>query len=453
MEADLARAQEAAESLRGAKEQAEKEDELEREEREKERKAREEEERKEKEERLQAEFGGKPAEKEPAAAVEASAADAAADAAAPAPAPEEAVKAAAAAAAAAAEKAPETTAAAASEEVEDPEEAGRRIASQWTHDPEAAASSSNPSSPEPAAPALDSEHHRLHRHSDRQLTLGSAVVAGARGAVDRAAKFLAAAAARVVAAGKRGSDGGSSASSSSSSAPSSPHHQKREEETPRERAKRAFREAEAAARDLSEKKAKVEAKSRLDLGPDAAFASLLGECVSADVDKYTYNVCFFEGASQADRGSGSSGSTTLLGSWAGWGTELPEVAPLPETEENEKGEKVVESEQEALTRAMLSTKEGPDGGLPGRFYRTMRFADGQQCWNGPPRSLTLTVRCGKATKLSRVTEPSRCEYEAELETPGACDAGAVAEAARAAEGALAAARGVGAEGKDLRDEL
>ena len=156
---------------------------------------------------------------------------------------------------------------------------------------------------------------------------------------------------------------------------------------------------------------------------------------------------------ELSRLGGGSGSTTLLGSWAGWGTELPEVAPLPETED-EKGEKVAaESEQDALARAMLATKEGPDGGLPERFYRTMRFADGQQCWNGPPRSLTLRVRCGKATRLSRVTEPSRCEYEAELETPAACDAEAVREAGRAAEGALAAARGVGAEGKDLRDEL
>lgn len=440
LDADLRRAQEAAEALREAKEAAEKEDEREREERDRERRAREEEERKEKEKRLQAEWGGE-APKAAEEGAEPAAADAAASA--PAPAPEEATKAAETAEAETGEKAPAT----ATEAEEDPEEAGRRIASQWTHDPEAAAASSNPSSPEPAAPPLDSEHHRLHRHSEAQLTLGSAVVAGAKGAVDKVMSFFARAAGK----GKKeaSSSSASSSPSSSSSSSSSAH---KHNETPRERAKRAFREAEAAARDLSDKRARVEAKTRLDLGPDAAFASLLGECASADVDKYTYNVCFFEGASQADRGSGSSGSTTLLGSWAGWGTELPEVAPLPETTD-EKGEKVTESEQDALTRAMLATKEGPDGALPERFYRTMRFADGQQCWNGPPRSLTLSVRCGKATRLSRVTEPSRCEYEAELETPAACDAEAAREAARAAEGALAAARGVGAEGKDLRDEL
>lgn len=176
-----------------------------------------------------------------------------------------------------------------------------------------------------------------------------------------------------------------------------------------------------------------------------------------EVEKYSYNVCFFEGASQSDRGSHSSGATTLLGSWAGWGAELPEVTPLPEESlpvNDDKGEKKVpETEQEALNRAMLSTKEGPDGALPGRFYRTMRFAEGQQCWNGPPRSLTLEVTCGKETKLSKVSEPSRCEYEALLETPAACDAEAVRGAAEEAERAVAAARGVGSGGKDLRDEL
>ena len=95
-----------------------------------------------------------------------------------------------------------------------------------------------------------------------------------------------------------------------------------------------------------------------------------------------------------------------------------------------------------------------DGGLADpAAYRAMRFEGGAHCWNGPPRSLTLAVRCGEETRLSGVTEPSRCEYEALLETPAACDAGSVLEAGEAAERALAAARGVGSEGKDLRDEL
>ena len=433
LDSDLSKAQEAVESLREAKEAAEKEDELEREE--KRRAEEEEEEKKRKEEAAEA----------------AAATEGAGGAEKPAEAPE--VAAAAASAPAAAPEAPKEAAEKAATEEEDPEEAGRRIASQWTHDPEAAsASSSDPDPPGPDAPPPDAEHHSLHRHSERQLTLASAAVAGVRSAVERLVEFLAAAAAKAkaAAAGKGSAD----ASSASSSSPPPQKHP----ETPRERAKRAFREAEAAARELTEKRLRVEAKAKLDFGPDAAFASLLGECASVEVDKYNYNVCFFEGASQSDRGGGGGGggghsTTTLLGTWAGWGAEVPEIAPLPGETPDGRGEKVTESEEDALKRAMLSTKEGPDGALPERFYRTMRFAEGQQCWNGPPRSLTLAVTCGKETKLSKVSEPSRCEYEASLETPAACDEEAVRDAAEGAERALAAARGVGVGGKDLRDEL
>jgi protein kinase C substrate 80K-H len=33
----------------------------------------------------------------------------------------------------------------------------------------------------------------------------------------------------------------------------------------------------------------------------------------------------------------------------------------------------------------------------------------------------VALECGAATRLSSVTEPSRCEYAATLETPAACD--------------------------------
>ena len=35
--------------------------------------------------------------------------------------------------------------------------------------------------------------------------------------------------------------------------------------------------------------------------------------------------------------------------------------------------------------------------------------------------MTVRLACGDATRLGGVTEPSRCEYAATLETPAACD--------------------------------
>ena len=34
--------------------------------------------------------------------------------------------------------------------------------------------------------------------------------------------------------------------------------------------------------------------------------------------------------------------------------------------------------------------------------------------------MQVAVKCGSAEKLSKVEEPSRCEYVAELQTPAAC---------------------------------
>jgi protein kinase C substrate 80K-H len=69
----------------------------------------------------------------------------------------------------------------------------------------------------------------------------------------------------------------------------------------------------------------------------------------------------------------------------------------------------------------------------------MHFQGGLACWNGPQRSLRLELRCGAATALTRVDEPSRCEYAGVLETPAACDAAEAAQLAERAEQARRAA--------------
>ena len=53
-------------------------------------------------------------------------------------------------------------------------------------------------------------------------------------------------------------------------------------------------------------------------------------------------------------------------------------------------------------------------------HREMKFGGGQGCWNGPQRSMTVTVICGLETKMLSVSEPSKCVYNAAMETPAAC---------------------------------
>eukprot|EP00939_MAST-03C_sp_MAST-3C-sp1_P005295 g5295.t1 len=51
----------------------------------------------------------------------------------------------------------------------------------------------------------------------------------------------------------------------------------------------------------------------------------------------------------------------------------------------------------------------------------MVFLNGQKCWNGPKRSMTVTIECGLETELLSVEEPSMCTYTSIMRSPAACD--------------------------------
>ena len=108
-------------------------------------------------------------------------------------------------------------------------------------------------------------------------------------------------------------------------------------------------------------------------GPNGELLPLVGQCFEARVDKYKYKACPFGEAKQ---------DGTRLGSNS-------------DTEVSDNGELM------------------------------LKFTEGEKCWNGPSRSLTLTLKCGDRDGLESVEEPSRCEYSATLYTPQACEQGVV----------------------------
>ncbi|KAK9868757.1 hypothetical protein WJX84_007967 [Apatococcus fuscideae] len=107
----------------------------------------------------------------------------------------------------------------------------------------------------------------------------------------------------------------------------------------------------------------------LDFGPDDAWLPLHNKCFDTRADKYTYEMCIFGSAAQKD-----AHLHTSLGSWEGF-------------------------------------KNG---------YALASFTNGQHCWQGPPRSLQVSVGCGSSEQVSKVDEPNRCEYTASFVTPAAC---------------------------------
>lgn len=102
-------------------------------------------------------------------------------------------------------------------------------------------------------------------------------------------------------------------------------------------------------------------------GPERIFYSLRDKCHEAQSGEYTYSLCFFGEAKQ---------SSTRLGS-------------------------------------MQEPKEGDT---------FVEFTGGDKCWNGPQRSLKVTLECGALpAELYAVDEPATCVYTAKLRTPVACD--------------------------------
>mmetsp|Transcript_24366 Transcript_24366/g.33558 ORF Transcript_24366/g.33558 Transcript_24366/m.33558 type:complete len:600 (+) Transcript_24366:163-1962(+) len=138
-------------------------------------------------------------------------------------------------------------------------------------------------------------------------------------------------------------------------------------------------EAEVIRKQFEEERRKLESlestleglqkKLGRDYGPDEAFLPLEDKCTEVKLRQYIYQVCPFHSASQME-----GSSTVNLGDWN-------------------------------------TFKDN---------YTTMSFTSGMKCWNGPERSLTVSLVCGIEEKLSNVEEPNRCEYTAELATPAAC---------------------------------
>ncbi|KAL0591895.1 hypothetical protein ABG067_000545 [Albugo candida] len=52
----------------------------------------------------------------------------------------------------------------------------------------------------------------------------------------------------------------------------------------------------------------------------------------------------------------------------------------------------------------------------------LSFTNGEHCWNGPQRSIVVTLECNPTMELLEVEEPSVCVYKAKLKSSIACDA-------------------------------
>ena len=131
------------------------------------------------------------------------------------------------------------------------------------------------------------------------------------------------------------------------------------------------REASDAVSDVERKIRDLEQKTSTDYGPDGRWLHLQGECIEFKPGgEFSYELCPFNEAKQKDR----NGIGTSIGKWESFADD----------------------------------------------HTTMKFNNGQHCWNAGARTLTVSLTCATENKILGVEEPEVCKYAMRFETPAAC---------------------------------
>ncbi len=185
--------------------------------------------------------------------------------------------------------------------------------------------------------------------------------------------------------------------------------------------------ADASLRAISDELRDLENFVAMDFGgADRALAPLYKKCASLVIRQYTYEVCFFDRATQRE-----GHSSTSLGTW--------KAAPAAAADQQQTAD--------ASATASPSASDAIE----------MHFTDGQTCWNGPARSLSVRLQCGAApadgsvAQLLSVEEPGKCVYAAVVSTPVACSREQLERARQRLDAQMAEA--TRPKGHHLKDEL
>lgn len=142
-----------------------------------------------------------------------------------------------------------------------------------------------------------------------------------------------------------------------------------------QKARDEFDEAERALREIDDQIRNLEKEISFDFGPSSEFAYLYSQCYELTTSEYIYRLCPFNKVTQKPK---YGGSETNLGTWGKWA--------------------------------------GPEDNI----YSAMKYEHGTGCWQGPSRSTTVKLTCGKETVVTSTSEPSRCEYLMEFISPAIC---------------------------------
>lgn len=126
-----------------------------------------------------------------------------------------------------------------------------------------------------------------------------------------------------------------------------------------------------------------------DYGVDGVFRVLKGQCVSKDSGEYNYDLCWLDTIRQKSK---KGGGETGLGNFV------------------------------RIDSVEVDEGVSADGKGLGTGRRvTLRYENGQHCWNGPNRSTLVVLACAEKDEIWKVAEEEKCVYRMEVGTPAVCE--------------------------------
>ncbi|RKF78018.1 Glucosidase 2 subunit beta [Golovinomyces cichoracearum] len=130
-----------------------------------------------------------------------------------------------------------------------------------------------------------------------------------------------------------------------------------------------------------------------DYGKDDVFRALKGRCLEKDSGEYTYELCWLEGTKQKSK---KSGSQTIMGTFYAF-------------------------DKLTIDGDDVRIDDGDHIDLSSGERLTLKYGNGQNCWNGPSRETLVVLGCADEDVIWKISELEKCKYRMDVGTPAACD--------------------------------
>ncbi|POS83485.1 hypothetical protein EPUL_004016, partial [Erysiphe pulchra] len=133
-----------------------------------------------------------------------------------------------------------------------------------------------------------------------------------------------------------------------------------------------------------------------DYGKDEVFRALEGHCIEKDSGEYTYELCWLKETKQKSK---KNGMEIRMGTFASFDKAKVETNGIESTEDGQ---------------VIFGLSLGPDSI---NEQLTLKYDNGQNCWNGPSRETLVVLSCAVENIIWKINEFEKCKYRMDVGSP------------------------------------